>query len=107
MSWLPFVIALALTTISAVMIEPYVAKPRGTESNDQGGHVEYSKRRIYVGLAANFFTKVFVLGAFLFLSLVVAAYAELVGWVAVGLTGAVAVIIIIWVIKLIYGNPAC
>ena len=76
MSWLLFVIALALATISAVMIEPYVAKPCGTEPNDQGGHVEYSKRRIYAGLAANFLTEVFVLGALLFLSLVVVAYAE-------------------------------
>ena len=110
MAWLLFVLTLAASVFSVVQLyyEQTTEMQHLTQVQIDGKTAAHSpsrgipKWKTRTALIVNFITEVFLLGAFMFLSLVVVAYAPPVGWVAVGLDAFCAICIaIIWIQRIV------
>jgi hypothetical protein len=84
-SWLLFVLTFACAFTSSMLIGPHITVSKVIGSGQD------SKLNTRVGIFFLSLTHFSAIGAFLFMALVVMAYAEAVGWVAVGLTVVAAV----------------
>ena len=91
-AWLLFVLALAAAVFSVVQLysEHTIELQQAAMSNDpQSGRDKVlrgiPKWKTRTALLVNLITEIFILGAFMFLSLILVAYSEKVGWAAVGL----------------------
>jgi hypothetical protein len=86
-AWLLFILGLALGTfLGSVMIFHRDGVRKGFELDSQ------STRIRWWGIMAILVLLMIIIGSFLFLSLVVAAYVKVVGWIAVGCTSAFALV---------------
>jgi hypothetical protein len=80
-SWFLFISTLGCAICSNTLMGPDIATDKVSKTFRQG-----SKLRIRTEFFFMFLTHLSIIGAFLFMALVVMAYAEAVGWVAVGFT---------------------
>lgn len=90
-AWLFFIAALGVAGFSSSVLVREKEKNGNLTEN-------WRKRWKKFGLAVSFMLQTLVIGAFLFLSLGLVAYAEVVGWIAVAITiGAAGIAITLWV----------
>jgi hypothetical protein len=89
-SWLLFVLALGIGGFSMSVLA-YARE----NTSATGSDVERIREWEPLGLLASSIIQALIIGAFLFLSLVVVAYTGAVGWVAVALTSAIATLALV------------
>jgi hypothetical protein len=97
-SWLLFVIALGFASFAALLLN-FHRKEVKVGFSPSRKNLGYE----IAGLLVSFILEALLLGAFLFLALALVAYSEIVGWIAVGFTGAFALVGLgLWIGKLLY-----
>jgi hypothetical protein len=84
-SWLCFILALSAACIMTSFLNFY-----GDQIREQWGSAREQRKWLWIGAASSFILGGLIFGAFVFLSLSVMAYVKIVGFIAMGITGCIA-----------------